>query len=75
MGNYSDDDLEAEENEFGTLDEESPPPEGGSHYLQPSMTNMAGSPMRMPAAGMGAGGVNVNGTMGPPMGIAVSQQI
>ena len=61
IGGYTDDDLEAEENEFGTLDEESPPP-SEQNYMQNTMTNMTASAMRMPAMGMGAGR-----SMGPPM--------
>ncbi|KAL9124231.1 MAG: hypothetical protein Q9217_006421 [Psora testacea] len=60
IGGYTDDDLEAEENEFGTLDEESPPP--SEHYMQNTITNMTASAMRMPATGMGPGQ-----SMGPPM--------
>ena len=39
---------------------------------------MTANSMSMPASGMGTGGVNVNGSMGPPMmggGLVVSQQI
>lgn len=69
MGGYSDEDLEAEENEFGVLDEESPPPpdhsymsNGLTHGLTNSpMSNMTVASMRMPTTGMGTGHI-----MAPP---------
>ncbi len=62
LDNYSDEDLEAEENEFGALDEElSPPPEHHHNYMQSAMTNMSAASMRMPTTGMG-----VSHGMGPP---------
>ncbi|KAL6713110.1 hypothetical protein ACLMJK_009231 [Lecanora helva] len=62
IGNYSDDDLEAEEAEFGVLDDESPPPPDHSNYMHNAMSNMAS--MRMPATGMAVGGVSH--AMAPP---------
>ncbi|KAL9070284.1 MAG: hypothetical protein Q9161_004977 [Pseudevernia consocians] len=69
VGAYSDEDLEAEENEFGVLDDESPPPPDHS-YMSNSltngltnspMTNLTAASMRMPTTGMGAAHV-----MAPP---------
>ena len=62
MGTFTDDDLEAEENEFGTLDDESPPP-SEHNYMQNAMTNMTAASMRMPGAGMTSG----HAGMPPPM--------
>ena len=62
-GGYSDDDLEQEENEFGTLDDQTPPPEAGNQYMHNTMNNMTANSMGMPSTGMGS----VNGSMGPPM--------
>ena len=62
MGTYTDDDLEAEENEFGALDDESPPPPDHG-YMQAPMSNMNGHAMRMPPTGMTAG----HAGMPPPM--------
>lgn len=62
VGNYSEDDLEAEENEFGTLDDESPPPPDHS-YMHNAMNNMTANVMKPYAVpGMGAGH-----QMRPPM--------
>ncbi|KAL9101720.1 MAG: hypothetical protein Q9163_003042 [Psora crenata] len=61
IGGYTDDDLEAEENEFGTLDEESPPPPH-HNYMPSPMTSITATAMRMPATGLGSGQ-----SMGPPM--------
>ena len=62
MGTYTDDDLEAEENEFGALDDESPPPSEHS-YMQASMSAMNGNALRLPAGAMAAG----HAGMPPPM--------
>lgn len=54
LGSYSDDDLENEENEFGALDEDSPPPDHS--YLSgamPTASSLAMS-MGMPGTGMAA---------------------
>ena len=69
VGAYSDEDLEAEENEFGVMDDESPPPpdhgylsNGLTNALTNNpMTNMTTASMRMPTTGMGTGHV-----MAPP---------
>lgn len=69
VGAYSDEDLEAEENEFGVLDDESPPPPDHSYMsngltnglTNSPMTNMTAASMRMPTTGMGTGHV-----MAPP---------
>lgn len=48
IGNrYSDEDLELEENDFGALEEESPPPEQHNNYIPSSMATMAPISMRM----------------------------
>lgn len=65
MGSYSDDDLEAEENEFGTLDEESSPQEENP-YMQSSLANMNPPSLRVPPVGM-TSGVGSSHSMGPPM--------
>lgn len=65
IGTYTDDDLEAEENEFGTLDDESPPPSSEHSYMQSAMSNMTANAMRMPAQGMSAG--HGHAGMPPPM--------
>lgn len=44
---YSEEELEMEENEFGAVDEESPPPNDASNYLPQSMHTMAPASMRM----------------------------
>ena len=44
---YSEEELEMEENEFGALDEESPPPSDPSNYLPQPMHTMAPASMRM----------------------------
>ncbi|KAG8532177.1 uncharacterized protein KY384_003817 [Bacidia gigantensis] len=78
VGGYTDDDLEAEENEFGTLEDESPPPENNNHYAQNPMAHMTANAMRLPSNGMAHDGMSMAGSMGPPMmggGIPVSQQI
>lgn len=69
IGTFTDDDLEAEENEFGTLDEEgSPPPSehsNNSSYMHNAMSSMTATAMRMPPApGMSAGHA---GMPPPPM--------
>lgn len=46
VGTYSEEELEMEENEFGAIDEESPPPDH-NNYLPPSMATMAPASMRM----------------------------
>ena len=61
MGTYSDEDLEAEENEFGVLDDESPPPPDHHSYMHNAMNNMTAASMRMPTTGMG-----VTHPMAPP---------
>ena len=66
-GSYSDEDLEeAEENDFGTLEDEMSPPPSDQAYLtngmtNGAMTNMTAATMRMPATGMG-----VSHGMAPP---------
>jgi len=73
IGNYSEDDLEAEENEFGTLEDESPPPPDHS-YMQHAMNNMTANAMKQyPVANIGSGH-----NMPPPMmptGHLLQQQI
>ena len=72
-GNYSDEDLEAEEDEFGVINEESPPPvdrHSHNNYMQTSMSNspmthMTAASMRMPATGIGMGATH--GMAPPPM--------
>lgn len=44
---YSEEELEMEENEFGAVDEESPPPADPSNYLPHAMHTMAPASMRM----------------------------
>ena len=79
---YSDEDLEAEENEFGILDDESPPPPDHA-YMSNGLTNgltngMANSPitnmtavsMRMPTTGMGTGHA-----MAPPQMISTQHML
>lgn len=62
LGNYSEDDLEAEENEFGTLDDESPPPPDHS-YMHNAMSHMTANAMKpYPVTGIGPGH-----QMPPPM--------
>lgn len=71
-------DVEAEENEFGTLDEESESPDGSTGYMQHPMTTMHTNHMRMPSSEMGHHGLGMNGAMGPPMmtnQMPVSQQM
>lgn len=50
---YSEEELEMEENEFGALDDESPPPSDHGNYLPQSMHTMAPTSMRM--GGMASG--------------------
>lgn len=69
VGAYSDEDLEADEHEFGVLDEESPPPQDHGYMsnaltnglTNSPMTNLTAASMRMPTTGMGTGHV-----MAPP---------
>ena len=75
---YIDDDIEAEENEFGTLDEESESPDGSTSYMPHSMNTMHTNHMRMPSNDMGHQGLGMNDAMGPPMmthQMPVSQQM
>ena len=66
-GSYSEEDLEeAEENDFGTLEDEMSPPPSDRGYMtngmsNSAMTNMKAASMRMPATGMG-----VSHGMAPP---------
>ena len=75
---YTDDDLEAEENEFGALDDGTPSPDEPNSYMQSQMTSMTANSMRMPTTGMGHDGMTMTGAMGPPLmsnQMPVSQQI
>ena len=57
-GSYSEEDLEeAEENDFGTLEEDMSPPPSDQSYMtngmtNSAMTNMTAASMRMPATGI-----------------------
>jgi hypothetical protein len=59
-GSFSEEELdEADENEFGTLEDEMSPPPSDQSYMtngitNSAMTNMTAASMHMPAAGMGA---------------------
>lgn len=58
IGGYSDDDLENEEQEFGEMNEDSPPQE--NNYLPAGLSNVAGM------------GPNGNGSMTMPIGRPIS---
>ena len=65
FGGYSDEDFEAEENEFGSLEEDSSPSEHG--YMTQSMTNITSMPLSNSNLGMGS--------MAPPQMIHPSQMM
>lgn len=59
MGSYSEED---EENEFGGLDDESPPPESQHNYLSTGLSSMTTSSLR---TAMQTGGMTATSQMMP----------